>query len=181
MKITNIRYYGGARDKIARLGLAHLFLELQQIILDTQVFLVETKHGNGAAVVREEIDKGFIAATDWVRKQTGDVDWVKRHRFNESMIARLGVELQVSARSDLIVRDLVHLRNQLQKGDIDAGVIVVPSDRMSVFLPDRTPSFREAVKYCEQEFKEAMTTPLVILAIEHDGTGAALKKRKRKS
>src|SRR6266849_6623456 len=111
MKITNIKYYGGARDKIARLGLSHLFLELQQIILDTPLFLVEVKHGNGAAAVREAIDKGFVAATGWVNKQTGDVDWVKRYRFNESMIAKLGVELQVSARSDLIVRDLVHLRN----------------------------------------------------------------------
>src|SRR5437016_3318522 len=130
MKITAIKYYGGARGKIARVGLAHLFLELQHIILDTRILLVEEKDNNGA-----------------------------------------GVELQVSARSDLVVRDLVHLRNSLAESEIDAGVIIVPSDRMGRFLPDRTPTLRETIKYIEQEFKEAMATPLVIIAIEHDGPG----------
>ena len=37
MKITKIRYYDGAKDKICRLGLADLFLELQQIIFDTTI------------------------------------------------------------------------------------------------------------------------------------------------
>jgi restriction endonuclease BglII len=138
-----------ARDKVARLGLAHLFLELQQVILDTEVYLMETKDANGGAVVREAVDKSLEDATGWESKKTGDVDWVKRARYNETIISRIGVELQVSSRSDLVVRDLVHLRNRLQKGDIDIGVIIVPSDRMRVFLPDRTPSFRDAVRYVE--------------------------------
>lgn len=49
MKITAIRFYGGARDKIARLGLAHLFLEIQQIILDTKVLLLEVKDANSGS------------------------------------------------------------------------------------------------------------------------------------
>lgn len=40
---------------------------------------------------------------------------------------------------------------------------------MQVFLPDRTPSYRDAIRYVEQEFKEAMTFPIIIVAIEHDG------------
>lgn len=180
MKITQIRYYGGARDKVARLGLAHIFLELQQIVLDTPLYLLEVKDANGGAFVREAIDEAFIKAKDWDPKKTGDVDWVKRFRYNESILSRIGVELQVSARSDLVVRDLIHLRNQLQKGNIDVGVIIVPSDRMQVFLPDRTPSFKDAVRYIEEEFKEAQTYPIVILAIEHDGAGPQLAKRKRK-
>lgn len=181
MKITQIRYYGGARDKIARLGLAHLFLEVQQIILDTKVFLLEEKDQNSGAVVREALDKGFEEATEWQPRKTGGVDWTKRLRYNQTLLARMGVEVQVSARSDLIVRDLVHLRNKLQESEIDVGVIVLPSDQLEVFLPDRYPKISEAVKYIEQEFKEAMLTPLVLIAIEHDGPGPALKKRKRKS
>lgn len=181
MKITQIRYYGGARDKVARLGLAHLFLELQQIVLDTPLYMLEVKDANGGAFVREAIDRGFLSAKDWDTKKTGDVDWIKRARYNQTIISRIGVELQVSARSDLVVRDLVHLRNQLQKGDLDIGVLIVPSDHMQVFLPDRTPSFKDAVRYIEEEFKEAQTYPIVILAIEHDGPGPALAKRKRKS
>lgn len=181
MKITQIRYYDGARDKIGRLGLASLFLELLQILLETKILLKEEKDGNGAAVVREAIDNAFIAATGWDNKKTGDVDWVKRARYNQTIISRIGVELQVSARSDLVVRDLVHLRNKLQDGDIDVGVMVLPSDRLQIFLPDRTPSFRDAVRYVEVEFKEAQTFPIVIIGIEHDGPGPALAKQKRKS
>ena len=181
MKITAIRYYGGARDKIARLGLAHLFLELQQIILDAKVFLLEEKDANSGAVVREELDKGFVAAKEWNSRKVGGVDWTKRTRYNETVLARIGVEIQVSARSDLVVRDIVHLRNKLQEAEIDVGVICVPSDQLEKFLPDRYPRFSEAVKYIEQEFKEAMLTPLVLIAMEHDGTAKTpLKKKPRK-
>lgn len=181
MKITQVRFYGGARDKVCRLGLSSLFLELQQIIFDTKILLLEEKEANGAAVVREELDKKFELAGDWTKKTTGGIDWIKRIRYNNSIIARLGVEVQVSARSDLLVRDVIHLRNSLQAGEIDAGVIVVPDDRMQPFLPDRTPAFRDAVRYIEEEFKEAMTFPIIVIAIEHDGAGEALSKKKRKS
>jgi hypothetical protein len=43
---------------------------------------------------------------------------------------------------------------------------------MQRFLPDRTPSFRDAVRYIEQEFKEATTFPIVVIAIEHDATAS---------
>ena len=62
MKITAIKYYGGARDKVCRLALSDLFLELQQILFDTRIELVEAKQANSAGVVRERIDKGFEEA-----------------------------------------------------------------------------------------------------------------------
>ena len=181
MKITKVRYYDGAKDKICRLGLADLFLELQQIIFDTTILLLENKQANGAAVIREALDKSFENVGEWQKQTTGGVDWIKRIRYNYSVLARLGVEVQVSARSDLLIRDIVHLRNSLQSGEIDVGVIMVPDDRLQFCLPDRTPSWRDAIRYVEEEFKEAMTFPVVIIAIEHDGPGKALPKRKRKS
>jgi hypothetical protein len=94
----------------------------------------------------------------------------------------MGVEIQVSARSDLLIRDVVHLRNSIQLGAIDLGVIVVPSDKMQYFLPDRTPSYRDAIRYIEEEFVEAQNFPIVIIAVEHDGSSAeALPKQKRRS
>jgi len=39
------------------------------------------------------------------------------------------------------------------------------------FLPDRTLSFRDAVRYIEQEFRKATTFPIVVIAIKHDTTG----------
>lgn len=177
MKITTMRFCDGAREKVCRLGLADLFLELQQIIFDAQIEIEPIKYGNGAAVVREKLDEQFISRADWVKTQSGGVDWVKKIRYNSTFLARLGVEIQVSSRSDLLIRDVVHLRNSLQKGHIDVGVIVVPSDYFQTFLPDRTPAFRDAVRYIEVEFTEAMTFPIIVIALEFDGIGKALPKK----
>jgi hypothetical protein len=152
-----------------------------QIIFDTDVALLEEKQANGAAALREAIDTKFSQIEDWQKTTSGGVDWIKKIRYNETIVARIGVEIQVSARSDLLIRDVVHLRNSLQSGEIDVGVIVVPDDRLQFFLPDRTPSFRDAIKYIEKEFTEATTFPIILIAIEHDRPGEALPKRKRKS
>jgi hypothetical protein len=181
MKITAIRYYDGARDKVSRLGLSGLFLELQSALLDTELLVRESRDGNSGAAVRERIDDALNLLGGWQKKVAGGIDWVKKIRYNDTVIARLGVEIQVSARSDLMVRDIVHFRNSLQEGEIDVGVLVVPSDRLESFLPDRAPSLRDAIRYIEVEFKEAATFPIIVIAIEHDGTGEALPKRKRKS
>jgi hypothetical protein len=177
MKITKITFYGVGREKICRLGLSDLFLELQEIILRTPVVLEESAKANGAAGVREALDASFVGANDWVGIKAGGIDWVKRMRYNQTFLARLGVEIQVSARSDLLIRDVVHLRNSLQKAEIDVGVIVVPDDRMQKFLPDRTPSFSDAIRYIEVEFKEATTFPIVVIGIEHDSPGKAMPKK----
>lgn len=181
MKITKIKFYNGSRDKICRLGLSMLFLELQVIILGTEILLLEEKDANGAAVIRKALDDTFTRTGEWIKTTSGGVDWIKRIRYNNSIISRIGVEVQVSARSDMLIRDVVHLRNCLQSGEIDVGVIVVPDERLEHFLPDRTPSFKDAVRYIENEFKEAMNFPIVIIAIEHDGPGEQLGKQKRKS
>jgi hypothetical protein len=176
-----MKFYDGAKDKICRLGLADLFLELQQVILDTPITLLEEKQANGAAAIREALDSSFEAVSGWQKKTTGGIDWIKRVKYNNMIVSRIGVEVQISARSDLLIRDIVHLRNSLQSAEIDVGVIVIPSDRLQFFLPDRTPSYKDAVRYVEEEFKEAMTFPIAIIAIEHDGPGEALPKKKRKS
>jgi hypothetical protein len=181
MKISHIRFYDGAKDKICRLGISHLFLELQEIIFSTSVAIQEKKQANSSGVIRELLDESFKKSGGWKQSVTGKTDWIKRLKYNESIVARLGVEVQVSARSDLLIRDLVHLRNDLQSGDIDVGVIIVPSNHLSFFLPDRTPCFKDAIRYIECEFKEAMNFPIVIIAIEHDEWGAVLPKKTKKA
>lgn len=181
MKITEIKYYDGAQNKVSRLGMSSLFLELLEILFSTKIFLLEEKYANGAAALRKRIDESFNNSGGWNKTVTGGVDWRKRLKYNESITVNLGVEVQVSARSDLLVRDLVHLRNQLQEGKIDVGVIVVPNNNLHFYLPDRTPRLSDAVRYIEIEFPEAMTYPIIIVGIEHDGPGEALPKQKRKS
>jgi hypothetical protein len=177
MKITTVKFYDGAKERICRLGLSALFLEVQEVIFETEVFLLEESQANGAAVIRERLDAAFKAKGEWTFNKSGDIDWIKRIRYNATVLARLGVEIQVSSRSDQLTRDLVHLRNSLREGKIDAGVVVVPSDRLQTFLTDRTPALRDAIRIFEDEFKEAKEYPIVVIAIEHDGIGGALPKK----
>lgn len=182
MKITTIRYYDGAKDKVCRLGLSHLFLELQDAIFDTHIALLEEKQANGAAYIREALDKSLGKKEGWEDTSSGGgIDWFKKFKFNQSIISKIGVEVQVSARSDMIIRDMVHIRNNLQAGNIDVGVVIVPSEKMQYYLPGRTPSFRDAVRYIEEDFKEARDFPIIVIAIEHDEPGEPLPKRKRRS
>lgn len=164
---------------MCRLGLAHIFLELQEILISTDVRILNHKQANGAGRVRELIDERFGQYEDWVQSKTGDIDWVKRFRYNQTIVSRIGVEIQVSGRSDLLARDIVHIRNNLQDSHIDAGVIVVPSDDFEYFLTDRVANFSYAVRYVEEELREAQSYPIILLAVEHDGfSDKALPKKK---
>lgn len=180
MKITDLELYNGAKEKIGRLGAATLFLEVLELLLTTKVFLLEQKEANGAAYIRQKLDERFANADGWIKQQTGGIDWKKQIKFNATIAVSIGVEIQVSARSDLLIRDIVHLRNSIQQGHIDVGLIVVPSEYLQRFLPDRTPSLKDAIRYIEEEFTEAMSYPIGIISVEHDGTGDVLPKQKRK-
>jgi len=116
-----------------------------------------------------------------IQSKAGGVDRIKRYRYNRTIIARIGIEIQVSARSDLLIRDIVHIRNKIQNGEIEVGIVIVPNENMQKFLPDQTPSIKDAIRYAEEEFKEAVQFPIVLLAIEHDGSATkALPKQKKK-
>lgn len=182
MKVTDILFYGGARQAITHLGLSSLFLEILEIIFKTKILLLEERNANSGQVVREKIDQTFSSQENWKKGRAGEIDWIKRLKFNETIVVVVGVEVQVSARSDLLIRDIVHLRNHIRKGKINLGVIIVPSEKMQKFLPDRTPSIKDAIRYIEEEFREAMEIPLVIIAIEHDGpSDKPLPKKKTRS
>jgi hypothetical protein len=88
----------------------------------------------------------------------------------------LGVEIQFSGRSDLLIVDVAHLRDEIIEGSIDVGVMVVPSDRLGKFLTDRGPKFSDATRAIERA--RAHDLPLIVLALEHDGPGPPLAKRR---
>lgn len=140
--------------------------------------MLDKKQANSAGVVREKIDNQFSAYTDWVQSKSGDIDWVKRFRYNHTIVSRIGVEIQVSGRSDLLARDIVHIRNKLQDSHIDVGIIVVPSDDFEFLLTDRVANFSYAVRYVEEEIREAQSYPIILIAVEHDGfSDTALPKK----
>lgn len=52
--------------------------------------------------------------------------------------------MQVSARSDLLVMDMIHLNAAFREGRIDVGLVIVPSDKLSKYLTDRAPCMSDA-------------------------------------
>jgi len=87
----------------------------------------------------------------------------------------VGVEIQVSARSELLYKDILHLKSRLVSGDIDLGIIVAPSDHLQSFLPDRTPSISYAKRVIVEQ--DADRLPIVLIEMEHDGPGPPLGKK----
>jgi hypothetical protein len=86
--------------------------------------------------------------------------------------------VQVSARSDLLVVDMIHLNSAFREGSIDVGFVVVPSDKLSRFLTDRGPCLSDAKEHANAARLE--DSSLVLFGIEHDGTGPPLAKQAKK-
>jgi hypothetical protein len=67
----------------------------------------------------------------------------------------------------------------LTKGRIDIGVLLVASDRLGKFLTDRAPRIADAKRMIFEARVEDL--PLIVMGLEHDGSGPLLKKRKKRS
>lgn len=161
--------YDGFAQKIARLQLKKLVAEATSTLSQFHLLVEETKQVNGTRDIRRSIDSGFDRVGGWTKVSSGGIDWTKQSLRGASV----GVEVQVSGRSDMLAVDVMHLKESLEAGSIDAGVIIVPDDVLSRFLTDRTPNLATAVKHVERWAKDL---PVRILAFRHDGVGAALVK-----
>jgi len=177
VKIVFRQEYDGAMERLDRLALRPLLAEVEQIITTPQVYLLESRNANSAKVVRQKLDEEFSKKEGWVQRRVGGIDWKKTSQQGEAELS-IGVEIQVSARSDLVIRDLVHIGKSLRAGVVDVCIIVVPSDRMQTFLTDRTPNVSTTKNYIEDDYKDAQDFPLLLWGIEHDGkSSTSLPKR----
>lgn len=174
-KIVEEYYYNGAKERIARLGLAPILEDLRTILTKFPLQVEEKRDTNGGAAVRRVIDERFPKS--WKNVAAGNIDWTRCHTINGTRVC-IGVEIQMSARSDLLVVDVIHLRGAIE-GEIDVGVLVVPSDRLGVFLTDRGPRMADAKKHVRAA--RADDLPILLIAIEHDGAGPALAKQAKRS
>jgi hypothetical protein len=173
-KITERKDYNGVLARVERLGLAPLLAELEEVLTGFSLLVKEEKDANGGAAVRKLIDQRFTDVGGWTITKAGDVDWVKCHSVNGTRVC-LGVEIQMSARSDLLVMDICHLRDALTDGVIDVGVLVVPDDTLARYLTDRGPRFSDAIRHVRAARAEDF--PLLILGIHHDAPGEPLAKQ----
>src|SRR5438477_21248 len=166
-KITERAEYGGVAARIDRLGLAPLISEIEQIITGFELRVKEAVDANGAAAVRKMIDERFATAGGWKMTKSGGVDWTKCKIVNGTQVC-VGVEVQFSARSDLLVMDICHLRDAISiDALIDVGIIVVPDDTLADFLTDRIPRFSDAVRHVRAARAEDF--PLLLLGLRHNG------------
>jgi hypothetical protein len=167
-KIVSEQSFDGADALIDRLGLDELLAEVRSLITSFELLIEERKDANGTAGLRALIDERFRAAGGWIQKKSGGVDWVKQQAINgRPRHICIGVEVQVSGRSDVMSVDLIHLRKELLQGKI------------GYFLTDRVAKLSEAKRHIEMARAEDM--PFVLIAIEHDGPGPPLRKQPRKS
>jgi hypothetical protein len=132
-RIREEQPYNGALERIHRLGISPLLDELRHILTGFTLRVREEKDANGGAAVRRMIDARFREVEGWRGKTSGGIDWRKCFVINGASVC-VGVEIQFSARSDLVVIDIIHLRQALTAGEIDVGILVLPTDRLSVFL-----------------------------------------------
>lgn len=177
-KIAERTFFDGTNEKLDRLGLRPIWNELEEILTGFTLQVLEEVDSNGGAAVRELIDPRFASHSGWHKITSGGIDWTKCHQANGTKVC-LGVEIQFSARSDLLIVDVHHLRDEIITGSIDVGVVVVPSDDLARFLTDRVARYSDAIKAVERA--RATDLPLGVLALHHDGPGPALAKRKKKS
>ncbi len=176
-RIVEEQYYDGARERLERLGLGSIISEVKAILTGFQLNIQEKVDANGGAAVRKLIDASFDRAVGWIKKTTGDIDWTKCHEVNGSKLC-VGVEVQVSARFDLLVIDMIHLAGAFRDGRLDIGILVVPTDKLSRFLTDRAPCMSDAKKHAKAARLE--DSPLILFAIEHDGPGEPLAKQTKR-
>jgi len=138
--------------------------------------IVEEQPHNG---VLDRVQRlGLAPLLDELRQILQGFELLVEERREANGGAAVGVEIQFSARSDLIVVDIIHLRKALTDGKIDVAVLVVPSDRLAVFLTDRGPKMADAKRHVREA--RADDLPLLIVALEHDGPGTALAKQPKR-
>lgn len=164
--ITTRKGFNGFETKVRRLALENLQAEVELALTSFELRVAEERYANGTRGIRQRIDEQFETVGGWTKTTVGGIDWKKTNEGNSS----LGVEVQVSGRSDLLAVDVLHLQKELRDGSLDAGIIVVPNDILSKYLTDRTPNLRTALRHIDD------TMPVQVIAFQHDGPGPALPK-----
>ena len=181
--ITAVVPYNAVLEKVERLALFRILDEVGQILTGFSLTVLEERNKNGGKAVREMLDICFLER-GWIPEEEGmgDIDWIKRIAIDGVTIA-VGVELQVSGRGGgSHLSDIIHLRAGLTEagdGRIDIGLLVVPTDRLAVYLTDRVEGITKVKGYLKS--MKAEDLPLLVLALEHDGPGPALPKQQKRS
>jgi hypothetical protein len=157
-------FFGGAKEKVNRLGLEYIWNELESVLTDFEVQRENRNNATDRLSLRKLLDERFRSLVAWEFKRRGY--WIGCHKI-DGIRAYLGVRMQffVTPESDRLLVDLHYLCNGIIEGQVDVGVLVVPSNNS--FPNRRVARYSDAVKAVERA--RACDLPLAVLALEHDG------------
>lgn len=165
MRIAKEIPYDGVRQRIARLNLSPLVEEVRRALESVRLQLKKEPGAERPGFLQKLIDARFQRASGWSRAIKGRRYWKKCVEIDgASVCAKVGV--RVSGRKDFVVTDLHSLCRSIETGEVDLGILVVPSDRLSHALRPRQTSLRETQEVVEQT--NACSLPLLLIAIEYD-------------
>ncbi|QGZ95668.1 hypothetical protein [Terricaulis silvestris] len=116
-QITQRLSFNGFDQKVIRLKLEPIMAEIEATLSGFPLLIEETRHANGTQGIRQAIDHEFSRHSGWKNIAVGGVDWTKTNADGRAV----GVEVQVSGRSDLLAVDVMHLSEQLTDGSVECA------------------------------------------------------------
>ena len=149
MKISEIQYRNDALDKITRLGLAHIFLEIQNVI-----FKAESGEPNPEKICGN-ITESMKELSDWSTSEIAGIDWIKSFKYRKTLIASIGLKICIPEISGMDA-----FISCLKSGLVDVGIITVLQDSAA------SVSKETLFNQLNRELEGFTDTPYIIVIIE---------------
>ncbi len=166
--------FDGADALIDRLGLDELLAEVRNILTGFELLVEAEKATERSGDLRRTMDSALPVAGGWVRTTRSFV--LFQAACNERPAASHLHRRRLRSQAERIsFVDLIHCEIASQ-GAIDLSVLIVPSDKVGLYLTDRVARVSEAMRHIKMGRFEDM--PFVLIAMEHDGPGPRLAKMK---
>jgi hypothetical protein len=174
MKLTDLRFYGNARDAIFCSGLGGAFAEVIEVLLATHVEVEANAEANHAEVIGRSIDDRFRARRGWAAWPGGGPGWTKQSGWHPGP-APFGLQMEMVSRRALVTQ-IARLCHGLESGSLRLGALIVPGADLKGRLPDTPSDFSTAIQILDDAF-DGQSLPVVVLGVEHDVLRSAQPKQ----
>lgn len=145
------RFFDGADAKMDRLGLAPVLAAVEREIQWRAALLTGSDRPTDIIVLKTRRVKGGI--------------WTESRRI-DGILLRIDVRMRVTSRREIFYKDALQLRHRLENGDVDLGVMVVPSMGLQRLFSRRISSACDAIEAIRA--MDADRFPLILVEIEDE-------------
>ena len=144
-----------AEEIIFRRGIGHLYTELREVLLQTEVHITDTPRASGKVRISSLADKmnqsikESLVSLGWGPLQApgssqaqSTIDWAKVHPSGLNWMGDIGLAVEVQFGNHYQFNaDVQRIAEAILGGTIIAGVVIVVSDRFAEYKADRGASF----------------------------------------